>query len=474
MSVGSVTLSDAAALADRGRARDENFTPICIGYTVGVALSALLMIWTPVRFATWAMSLDAAGGSWVAASAILLLGVVSAAAGFRWLVMFSLSYRSWAQIQRVWPEAGTNWPLVSVLVPAYNESETIAPALESLLALDYPNLEILVIDDGSTDDTHNRAMRFVGDHDGRRVRVLRKPNGGKWSALNLGFYRARAELLLCVDADSRLDPRALRFMVMRMMEPGVDAVAGQVRVRNRKKLITRFQGLEYLISNGALRFSQSRFGTVLVVPGPIGLFRRSILEQLCLQFDFARAEESGRTSGPFQPDTFAEDFDLSLSILSLRGRTVYEPRAISTTQAPDTLQALLNQRYRWCRGTIQVLRKHIRRVRRDPTVSFFRLNIWLCATYAVDLVLQPIAVLAGMASLFYILATETYGSDLFGMVLLFQLTALSAGITYCLMHRDRLRMLLVVPLYDLYQGLVINSAWVISVFDEVRNARMRW
>ncbi len=170
------------------------------------------------------------------------------------------------------------WPGVSILVPAYQEAENIESTLGALVELEYPHYEIIVVDDGSSDGTFEKAHKFSGKSS--TVSVLRKDNGGKWSALNLAFKHAKYELILCVDGDSRLSRNALQLLVPHMRDPRIAAVCGQVTVRNRVNIITKLQALEYVISNGGLRTAQSQLGSVLVVPGPIGLYRRSNLEQI--------------------------------------------------------------------------------------------------------------------------------------------------------------------------------------------------
>jgi cellulose synthase/poly-beta-1,6-N-acetylglucosamine synthase-like glycosyltransferase len=147
------------------------------------------------------------------------------------------------------------WPLVSVLVPAYNEGYRIADTLRSILALDYPSFEVLVVDDGSEDDTLAVATGIASRD--RRVRVFRKPNGGKSSALNTGFRESNGAFVLCVDADSQLEPNALRRMVRLLEDSEVGIVAGQVRVRNRSTLVSKLQALEYALMNGMPRLAQS-------------------------------------------------------------------------------------------------------------------------------------------------------------------------------------------------------------------------
>src|ERR1051326_6719055 len=316
----------------------------------------------------------------------LLAAVTAFIFGSRWNIFLVFAFLADRVAKR--PKALLReQPLVSILVPCFNESSTIEPALTSLLSLDYPALEIIVVDDGSTDDTFQKASRFPVTLPGRSIRVLSKPNGGKWSALNGGFHQSKGELVLCVDADSRLASASLTHAVAHLADPEVGAVAGQVRVRNRDNRGTRFQALEYLIGNGAVRLTQSLFGCVLVVPGPIGLFRRAVLEEVWLQHNHCFPLAPGAAPGPFAHDTFAEDFDLSMSILCLGHQIVYEPRAVSLTKAPATAFTLMNQRYRWTRGSLQVLRKFFRRAREEPAPLPARLWLWIITSYVFDLVL---------------------------------------------------------------------------------------
>ncbi|NLX99856.1 MAG: glycosyltransferase family 2 protein [Rhodopirellula sp.] len=366
-------------------------------------------------------------------------------------------------------------PYVSILVPCFNEGETIGPAMESLLELDYPSYEVLVINDGSTDDTFWKAKQYEGKYGGVSVRVFDKPNGGKWSALNYAFQRASGELMLCVDADSRLEEGALRRMVCRLGDPKVAAVAGQVRVRNRHNLITQLQALEYQMGNGAVRMGQSLFGTVLVIAGPLGLFRRSVMEDVLAKYNFTPYGHPGRVTGPYEGDTFAEDFDLSMAILSLGGRIVYEPDAVSLTKAPDRAFTLINQRYRWLRGSFQVLRKFIRRSRnekgeRPPR----RIGAWICLTYLPDLTLMPAFYVVGLTVFLTLAATSGTLPPALAIFAALLLVQSCIAAFFLSMHRDSLRLLKVLPLLDVYCGILLGSAWLISVVDELRGSKMRW
>jgi poly-beta-1,6-N-acetyl-D-glucosamine synthase len=401
------------------------------------------------------------------------LASVALFSGSRWLVLFCFSFLGRRQHYRTWPQQFTAWPKVSVLVPAYNESRTIEAALDSLLALNYPEYEVLVIDDGSTDDTLLRARHYEGDHGKCTVKVIHKKNGGKWSAHNTGFKRARGELILCIDADSRLDPQSLKHMVSRMADPRVDGVAGQMRVRNRVNLITRLQGLEYLIANGCVRLSQGFWGCVLIVPGPIGLFRRTAMENVFAKYT-SDTKTLGADAGPFEGDTFAEDFDLSMSVLCLGGNIVYEPDALSFTKSPDSHFSLLNQRYRWIRGSLQVLRKLLMRTWKEPRLLRAKLFFWIVATYVPDLLLLPLIYMVSLGMFFLLLASGVNVIPLLGWYAALLSMQLLAALFFVSTHGDDPKLLAVLPFYSLYTGFVLTTAWVISVCDEVMRKQMHW
>ena len=444
-------------------------------FAVALLLAVLCFGYTSHRFFSGVQQADAGDQRpWLPPAVAYTLGALTLLMGVRWLLLFGLAYVS-AQRPRKSPLRLAHWPPVSILVPAYNEGQTIEAALRSLLEIDYPALEIIVVDDGSKDDTLTRARRFEGEYGGRIVRVCTKPNGGKWSALNHAYHRAGNELILCVDADSRLDAQSLRWMVARMADPAVGGVAGQVRVRNRVNILTRLQGLEYVIANGLVRMAQSLTGTVLVIPGPVGLFRRSVLEEIHIRYGCATtAGTAGGVGGPFEGDTFAEDFDLSVAILSLGLKTVYEPAAISHTKAPDRAFVLLNQRYRWCRGTLQVLRKFGRRAASQPDIRRPGLMGWLAATYLAEFMLLPLVYGLSMTLMIVFLVSGGSIVPFLGWVAAFWLLNLNAAAFFTAMHGDSVRLLAVVPLFDFYQTFLLNAGWLIAVVDEIRGRGMRW
>src|SRR5437016_5716054 len=257
-------------------------------------------------------------------------------------------------------EIPESYPFVSIIVPAYNEAEVIQSSLSSLLELRYPYYEIIAVDDGSTDGTYEKMKEFEGNHYGVRVSVYRKENSGKADALNYGIRRSKAQLVVCMDSDSRLTPDALRYAVYHFQDPSVGAIAGNVKVINRHNIWTKLQALEYIEGLNIVRNAQAFWRTVNVVPGPIGIFRRTAIEG----------------TGGYDSDTFAEDFDMTVKILADGWKIGYEPEAIAYTEAPEALLDLIKQRYRWCRGVLQALRKQKHLLTRSHGNVTTPLSLW--------------------------------------------------------------------------------------------------
>jgi poly-beta-1,6-N-acetyl-D-glucosamine synthase len=242
------------------------------------------------------------------------------------------------------PEGG--WPGVSLLIPAYNEEAVIATSVRAALNSDYPHFEVLVLDDGSTDETEAAAIEAAaGD---RRLRVLRDPiNRGKAEQLNAGFARARHGLVMVTDADTHMHPQAIRYLVARLeSSPVLAAVAGGPHVTNRDGVICAMQVLEAAAIIGLIRRTQSLTGRVGIVAGVLGVFRRDRVMAV----------------GGYDGRMATEDIDLTWRLLIAGWQTAYEPRALVGMQVPSNLPALWAQRKRWARGQGEVLHSHLRDV----------------------------------------------------------------------------------------------------------------
>jgi cellulose synthase/poly-beta-1,6-N-acetylglucosamine synthase-like glycosyltransferase/spore germination protein YaaH/peptidoglycan/xylan/chitin deacetylase (PgdA/CDA1 family) len=231
-------------------------------------------------------------------------------------------------------------PLVTVIVPAYNEAMVIATTLRSLLASTYEKLEILVVDDGSSDGTADVVEAMAAEHP--QIRLIRQANGGKAAAANRALAEATGEIVVAVDADTIVAADAIPKMVLHFAAPDVTAVCGNVEVGNVNGIITTFQAIEYVTSQNFDRRAFSALNCIAVVPGALGAWRRDAV----------------LAAGGYSTETLTEDADLTLTILRRGGRVVYEPEAYGRTEAPESLGALLKQRFRWTYGTYQCLWKH--------------------------------------------------------------------------------------------------------------------
>ncbi len=269
---------------------------------------------------------------------------------------------------------------VSIIVPGYNEEITAPKTVENLLLTDYPDFEIIFVDDGSKDNTYANILALYGDHP--RVKVLTKPNGGKASALNYGIAYATGDILVCIDADTVLKTDAVSLMVDYFSDPKVAAVAGNVKVGNRMNLLTRWQSIEYITSQNFDRRAYSYVNAIMVIPGAIGAFRRDAVEKV----------------GLFTTDTLAEDCDLTLRLLREGYKVQSCNRAQAFTEAPETLKMLLKQRFRWTFGIMQSFWKHHDRlfVRKTPNLGWIVLPNML----VFQLILPLLAPLVDITLLF--------------------------------------------------------------------------
>jgi peptidoglycan-N-acetylglucosamine deacetylase len=231
-------------------------------------------------------------------------------------------------------------PEVSVLIPAYNEEAAIVDTVRAALASNYPKLEILVINDGSLDRTADLVLQNFGRDP--RVRLLLQSNHGKPSALNHGLAEAAGEIVVSIDADTAVDPEAIPRLVRHFADPKVGAVAGNVKVMNRNRWLTRWQALEYITSQNLEKRAFDLLNCIPVVPGAAGAWRTHLL----------------RSSDGFSGDTVAEDTDLTLTIRRNGWKILYDEDAIGRTEVPETLEALIRQRFRWTFGTLQAVWKH--------------------------------------------------------------------------------------------------------------------
>lgn len=346
-------------------------------------------------------------------------------------------------------------PPVTIIVPAFNEGPVIQSAIRSLLELDYPGYEILVVDDGSTDDTHARATGMEGRYGGATVRVVSKANAGKANALNTGIALARSPFVLCMDGDSRLSRETLRQSVRHFADPRVGAVAGNVKVVNRNNLWTRMQALEYIEGLNMARRAQGFLRVVNIIPGPIGIFRRETLTAV----------------GGYDSDTYAEDADLTLKVLTAGWHIVYEDQAIAYTEAPEGILDLIKQRYRWTRGILQALRKrsHLLAAPRGSK------SVWISMQAMLfEAVIWPVMNIAG--NLFFVIAALSAGAASYVLYwwLLLTLLDVAAALHTVAMEEEDLSLVPYAVLYRFFFIVFIDVAKLFATVEEFANVRMTW
>lgn len=331
-------------------------------------------------------------------------------------------------------------PLVSIIVPAYNEEINACRTVNSLLQQDYPNLRIVFVDDGSTDNTWKKvADTFI---ENSRVQVHTKPNGGKASALNYGINIADSDFVVCIDADTQLKTDAVSQLMKKFTDGTVGAVAGNVKVGNEVNLITRWQSIEYITSQNFDRRAFGLLNCITVVPGAIGAFRKDAVIR----------------SGAFTTDTLAEDCDLTMRLHRNGYKVKNCNEAISYTEAPETMKQFMKQRFRWSFGIMQSFWKH-----RDAVFNPKYKNFGMVALPNIlifQMILPFLAPLADFILLFSLLAAG-FGliqSDINHIILYYFIFTLvdmaGAALAFAFEKEDYKKLLWMIPQRLVYRQLM--------------------
>lgn len=231
-------------------------------------------------------------------------------------------------------------PSVAVLIPAHNEETVIVQTVTSVLASDLENLQVVIVDDGSKDRTGELLFEYFGKDP--RVRIIQQVNRGKAAALNNAMSQTDSEIVVTIDADTEIEPDAISKLVRHFSNPKIGAVAGNVKVGNRSRWLTRWQALEYITSQNMEKRAFDLLNCITVVPGALGAWRKEAIV----------------AAGGITADTVAEDADLTIAIRRLGWRVCYDEEAIAWTEAPETPAQLIGQRFRWTFGTLQSFWKH--------------------------------------------------------------------------------------------------------------------
>jgi cellulose synthase/poly-beta-1,6-N-acetylglucosamine synthase-like glycosyltransferase len=387
-------------------------------------------------------------GGWVSAAMWWLIVAGTVLALLRLVVQVIAARRHARRAGAAASRRLRSFGLVSVVVPAYNESANIASTVWSLIGNDYPAIEVIVVDDGSTDGTAD-VVRRLGLPE---VRVIRQVNAGKPAALNTGIAAARGDLLVLVDGDTVFELDAVGQLVQPFADPSVGAVSGNTKVANRGGLLGRWQHLEYVVGFNLDRRMFDLGECMPTIPGAIGAFRRSAL----LDVDGVPA------------DTLAEDTDLTMAVLRAGWRVVYAERAVAWTEAPATLRQLWRQRYRWCYGTMQAAWKH-RRALREPGQLGRRGLVYLAVFQMLLPLTAPLVDVYAVYSLFFLPLPQVLAVWC-GFT---ALQVLAAG--YALrLDRERFGPLWTVPLQQVVYRQLLYLVVVQSTVAALLGGRQRW
>ena len=376
---------------------------------------------------------------------------------FRYLSLINLAYLNTTKHTVKTGHDETFTPPISIVVPAYNEGKLLESTVQSLLGMDYPRYEIILVDDGSTDDTREVANSLVGVYRGGQVevRMVEKANGGKSTALNAGVQVSNYDFLLNVDGDSQLSPDTLRKSIRHFVDPRLGAIAGNVKVLNRNNIWTTLQALEYVEGLNMARSAQSILKLVNIIPGPLGLFRKQAIMD----------------AGWYSSDTFAEDADITLKILRAGWRVEYEPDAKSFTEAPDRIVDLLKQRYRWTRGILQAVRKH-RDLFFNPTINFGgTIVMW---SMAFESLIWPI--MNVFANAYFIFIALVFDMSYYLVYWWLSLTILDLiAALYCIaVEKEEVRLVFYSLFYRLFFILMIDVTKTFATIEEFLGFGMNW
>lgn len=261
--------------------------------------------------------------------------------GFRVVFLFFLAVRQRQKEAGLLFRLSENFtPFISVIIPAYNEELVIVNTVQYILNSKYRQFEVIVVDDGSTDNTFSVVKeQFYGNH---LVNIVRVKNSGKAKALNYGLTLASGDIIIALDADTHFEPLTLSQLSRWFIDPSIGAVAGNIKVGNRVNLLARWQALEYITAQNMERRALAQLSAIMVVPGAVGAWRKTALLSL----------------GGFPSDTLAEDQDATIAIQRSGWRVHYDQSAVAWTEAPENISAFFKQRSRWIFGTLQCLWKH--------------------------------------------------------------------------------------------------------------------
>ncbi len=340
---------------------------------------------------------------------------------------------------------------VSVLIPAYNEEKTLRGTINSILASNYINFEIIIINNNSTDATVAIAESFRSHSN---IKLINEPRQGKHFALNSGISKSKGEVVVVVDADTQVLPSTISNLVKYFCDKKIGAVAGNMKVGNIKNLLTASQAVEYVVGLNLERRAYQTAGAILVVPGALGAWRKQVLVK----------------AGGFKGDTLTEDADITIKVQKLGFKVVYAENAVAFTEVPESLTAFTKQRLRWSFGILQVIFKHHEAIFKPkygrlgmlvfPFIVFVRLPIMMAG---------PLVEVLGIIYLIYNpVLTLTYFS------VFMVLTTVLVFITFLIGGEKRLWLLATLPINRIYYTALGHFVFYKSVFAILKGVRLPW
>jgi biofilm PGA synthesis N-glycosyltransferase PgaC len=411
--------------------------PPALGDRVTYAGLWMLMM-LPVLLITWLY--------WIGIGTLLIRQTL-------YLVLALFHHRRGAR--RAWPPLPTPAPVVSVLIPAFNEQDVIEKTIRSVEACDYPNLEIVVVDDGSADRTWDVLCEIASSS---KVSIHRLPeNRGKSAALNFGIAQCSGDVVVTMDGDTVFEPDAVRMLARHFFaDPAVGAVAGNVKVGNRRwwNVLTLWQSVEYLSGISVTRMAEACAGAITIAPGCCAAWRRNVMI----------------AAGGFADETLAEDFDLTLRIQRMGHKVVQENRAVAWTEVPMTVRSLAKQRLRWTFGNLQAFWKH-RDMLMRPRYGVLGILVlpYSVLSILIPLAFMPLTYVVGIMS---VMAGHWQPIAYFAALVcgVHLVTAIAAVV----MTRERWWHVLVVPIYR----LIYEPLWAYLLYGSLlrvmRGGEAKW
>ncbi|MED0973367.1 glycosyltransferase [Bacillus paramycoides] len=371
---------------------------------------------------------------------------------FRFLFLIYFAFKQKKKVSARLFTNSSYQPFVSVVIAAYNEEKVIAKTIRSILDSDYREFEVIVVDDGSKDGTSKVIQETFYKHP--KVRLIQKENGGKSSAMNLGFQQSRGEIIVTLDADTIIAQDAISLMIRHFENHNVAAVSGNVKVGNRRNLLTAWQHVEYITGFNLERRAFDELNCITVVPGAIGAWRKKNVVE----------------SGYLSEDTLAEDTDLTITFLCEGHRIVYEEKAYAFTESPEDVKSLIKQRYRWSYGTLQCLWKHRKALfnSKHKTLGFIALpNMWL-----FQYVLQFIAPLADILMIMGIFGSNPL--KVLGFYLVFFVIDLLASLFAFKLEKENPKPLAWLILQRFIYRQFMTYVVIKSIFSSIRGVAVGW